>query len=466
MSSAIKITNKFPPASAPPHAQPNLLPMLIALAAPVFVEHVLHMLVGLTDTYLANHLPNGAAAATAAVGTVTYFLWFIGLIAGAVGTGATALIARAVGAKHRSLANSVTGQSVTLALLVGVIIGLLMLIAAGPIAKMSALHDQAYEFALIYIKMLAISMPFSTLMFVGGSALRGGGDTLTPAIAMIVVDITNILCTFALCNGWWGLPAMGFIGIAIGTLIAYVTGGLILFVALLHGRAKVKLRLHRMKLHWHTMRRLLKIGIPSGTEGFLSWLANFGVVIAINKADPTNAMAAAHINTIRIESISFMTGLAVATAAATMVGQSLGANNPQRATRSAYLGYALGGGAMAGMGLLFMFFGRLFAGLLSNDPHIIELTTKCLFITGMIQAGFAAALVFGGALRGAGDTLPVMMLTLSTVFVVRFAGVMIVGLWLHLGLAAIWCVLAGELFLRGLLIFLRFQHGGWKKVVV
>ncbi len=466
MSSAIKITNQHPPAKSPLHAQPNLLPLLLALAAPVFVEHVLHMLVGLTDTYLANHLPNESAAATAAVGTVTYFLWFIGLISGAIGTGATALIARAVGAKHRSLANSVTGQSVTLALLIGIIMGMVMFLAAGPIARMSALHDRAYDFALIYLKMLAISMPFSTLMFVGGSALRGGGDTLTPAIAMIVVDITNIVCTFALCNGWWGLPAMGFIGIAIGTIIAYVAGGMILFVALLRGRAKVKLRLQRMKLHWHTMRRVLKVGIPSGTEGFLSWLANFGVVIAINKADPTNAMAAAHINAIRIESISFMTGLAVATAAATMVGQSLGAKDPQRATRAAYLGYALGGGAMTAMGLLFIFFGRLFAGLLSNDPHIIELTTICLFITGLIQAGFAAYLVFGGALRGAGDTLPVMFLTLSTVFIVRFAGVMIVGLWLHLGLAAIWCVLAGELFLRGMVVFLRFQHGGWKRVQV
>ncbi len=80
-------------------------------------------------------------------------------------------------------------------------------------------------------------MPASTLMFVAASCLRGGGDTLTPAIAMIVVDVTNILFTFALCNGWFGLPVLGFVGIAIGTIIAYMAGGLILFVALLRGKA-------------------------------------------------------------------------------------------------------------------------------------------------------------------------------------------------------------------------------------
>jgi len=214
------------------------------------------------------------------------------------------------------------------------------------------------------------------------------------------------------------------------------------------------------------MRRVLKIGVPSGMEGFLSWLANFGVVIVINQADPTNAMAAAHINAIRIESISFMTGYAVATAVATMVGQKLGAKRPDLAGKSAYLGYALGGGAMIAMGFIFMLFGRHFAQWLSNDPNIVRMTTRCLFITGMIQFSFAAALVFGGALRGAGDTLAVMLLSLGTVIGVRFIGVMIVGLWLNLGLGAIWGVLASELFLRGLCIFLRFQHGGWKKIEV
>src|SRR5438067_4896471 len=104
---------QYQPALAPRPDNRLLLRELLWLAMPVMAEQVLHMLVGLTDTYLANHLPNEAAAATAAVGTISYILWFIGLIVGAIGAGSTAIIARAKGARHRSLANSVAGQSVS-----------------------------------------------------------------------------------------------------------------------------------------------------------------------------------------------------------------------------------------------------------------------------------------------------------------------------------------------------------------
>jgi Na+-driven multidrug efflux pump len=423
-----------------------LLRQLLALALPVLAENVLHMMVGLNDTYLANHLPHEAPAAGAAVGTITYFLWFVGLIIGSVGTGSTALIARARGAKHRSLANSVCGQSMAAALILGVAFGALMYLFAGPVIRCTGLSGSAPPLALSYLRMLSVTLPFTFAMFIASACLRGDGDTLSPALVMIVVDVVNMVFSFALCRGWWGFPVMGFNGIALGTIIAYVVGGVIQFLPL---------------------KRLFRIGIPAGVEGLLSWLANFGVIRVINGLDATNAMPNAHINTVRLESVSFMTGLAFATAAATMVGVSLGMKNPARAVRSTYLAYAMGGGAMTLMGILMITLGRYPAAWLSPaDPHIAALTTQCLRITGFIQAGFAAYLIFSGALRGAGDTFIVMLVSLISVVTLRFAGVIIVGGVLHWGLAAIWVVLASELFLRGVLIFGRFQQGGWRKIRV
>src|SRR5207237_4333470 len=120
----------------------------------------------------------------------------------------------------------------------------------------------------------------------------------------------------------------------------------------------LKLYLHRMRPHWVTIKRLVRIGIPAGMEGMLMWLANFGVMRIINSLDPTNAMPNAHMNAIRIESTSYMTGFAFAAAAATMVGQSLGMRDPRRAARSAYLAYAAGGGLMALFGIAFLLIGR------------------------------------------------------------------------------------------------------------
>src|SRR5438270_5684622 len=143
----------------------ELLPQLMWLTVPILGENVLHMLVGLTDVYLASHLPDPkvAAAATAAVGSVSYVIWLIGLAAGAIGTGSTAIIARAIGARHQSLANSVCGQTVTAAFLAGVGLTAALVLFAVPAAALTGLTGEAYGFALFYIRILSLSLPFSIL---------------------------------------------------------------------------------------------------------------------------------------------------------------------------------------------------------------------------------------------------------------------------------------------------------------
>ncbi|HEV8291407.1 MAG TPA: MATE family efflux transporter [Tepidisphaeraceae bacterium] len=460
-----------PPLLAQAEKEDNalLLRQLIWLSVPVLAENVLHLFVGLTDTYLANHLPdtpNLRPAAASAVGTISYLLWFIGLIVGAIATGSTALIARAVGARHRSLANSVCGQSVLLAILLGVVLGILLYLGADQLVIATRLQGPAKHFARSYARMLSISLPFNTLMLVANACLRGAGDTLSPALSMIAVDVINMFFSASLTYGWFGMPRMGFEGIALGTVIAYIAGGVIQFVVLEIGRGGIRLHRHRMRPHWHTIKRILKIGVPSGMEWVLTWVANFAMIIILNQIDPTNAMPAAHHNAVRLEAMSYLSGFAIATAAATLVGQSLGMRNPRRATRSAYLAYALGGGIMTFFGIIFIFFGRYLANWMSADAHIAELTARCLFITGFIQSFFAAAIVFGGALRGAGDTFAVMIINLASIILIRFLGVMIVGFYLRLGLGAIWVVLCTDLLCRGVMMYLRFLHGGWRHVEV
>ena len=445
-----------------------LLAELLWLALPVVAENMLHMLVGLTDVYLASHLPQPrvAAAATAAVGSVSYILWLIGLIAGAIGTGSTAIIARAIGAKHQSLANSVCGQSVTAAVLTGLLLAGFFVVFAIPSAAITGLTGQSHEYALYYIRILSLALPFSILMYAASACLRGAGDSITPAISMIVVDVVNMGFSAALARGWWGFPVMGFRGIAIGTVIAYIAGGIVLFGVLVSGRGKLRLFLHRLPPHWLTLKRIFRIGIPSGTEWLLTWVAQFLIIIVINRSDLTNVISAAHIIAVRVEGLSYMIGFAVATAAATLVGKALGMEDPHRATRSAYLAYAVGAGAMIAGGIIFIIFGHDLTRIMSNARAIADLSAQCLFITAFAQPGFAAAVIFAGALRGAGDTFTVMWINLASILFIRLAGVLVVGWWLHLGLAAIWIVLASELTLRGIAVYLRFRQGGWKHVKV
>ena len=443
----------------------SLLRELLLLAGPVLAEHLLHILVGLTDTYLANHLPQQQAEATAAVGTVGYIFWFLGLFAGAIGTGATAIIAREIGAKHRRRANSACGQAMLFAAMLGIVMAVALWLAAPQVVSFTGLTGDAQAFALSYLRIITPAVPFLICMFVANASLRGAGDTLTPAISMIVVDVINVVLSVGLTFGLWGMPRLGFTGIAIGTVIAYIAGGLLQITVLLVGRGGIKLHVHRLRPHWHDMKRITRIGVPAGLTDMINWIANFALIKVVNRTEPLNVAAAAHVSAVRVESISYMTGFAVAVAVATMVGQSLGMKDARRAQRSAYLGFAIGGGFMTLVGLLFILFPRFFARLIAADEHVIELTARCLQITGFCQAGFAAAIVFGGALRGAGDTLAVMLITTATILILRGGGVWVLGA-LEQPLWVIWIVLAADLFIRGVMVYGRFLHGGWKRIRV
>src|SRR4051795_3027270 len=117
----------------------------------------------------------------------------------------------------------------------------------------------------------------------------------------------------------------------------------------------MRLHWHRLRPHWHTLRRIFRVGVPAGVEGLLIWVAQFTIVIVINQMDRTNTAAAAHLNAVKIEAFSYLPGFAFATAAATLVGQSLGMKDPGRARRAVYLTFGIGGGIMAACGVVFIF---------------------------------------------------------------------------------------------------------------
>lgn len=462
-----------------PMSRAKLLRAIILLALPVLTENLLHILVGLTDTYLANHLQvesssNPAsleviratnAAAGAAVGSITYISWFIGLIVSAIGTGSSAIIARAVGSRHRRIANKVCGQSVLIGIFAGIGLGIFAFLLSTPISHWLDLNSvaglapkSAAAFFAGYVKYLAWGAPFAVLMFTANSCLRGAGDTITPAIAMVVVDIVNVVVAVTLTYGFFGFRAMGFDGIAIGTTIAYITGGTLQMIVLLTGRGKVKLFKHRLRPDVTTMKRILRIGIPSGSEGLLMYLANVAVLRAVNGFG--NISGTAHSISIRVESFSYMSGFAIATAVSTMVGHALGRKDPRHAKRVTFMGFSLGAAVMGMLGLSFILLGHHWTRLFSDDPAIRDQSATCLFITGWIQIGFAGAIIFSSALRGAGDTLTVMITNLTSILGIRLIGALLV---VHFGgnLTHLWMVLAGELFIRGCMMFSRFMTGKW-----
>lgn len=488
------------------------------LAWPVTLESFLNSLVGLTDTKLAAGL---GVAETDAIGGASYIMWFIGLIMMSLGIGATALIARSVGRGRVGVANAVLGQAATLAWISGIFVGILIMFLAAPVAWLLNMSEDATAAFSRYLLVLGLGVPAASTLFVLTACARGAGDAKRPLIAMTVRNIVNIIVSYALSGaqvGHWGNPFsfdLGVTGIALGTLAGDVTAaGIVLWMAI-GGAWGIRLKSRWLRPHWHTIRRLVKLGLPNFLESFGMWIGNFLVMIMVGWLGAeallrtgTGGTLGVHIIAVRIEAFSFLPGFAMGTAAATLAGQFLGAGSAQLARRAVWRCVMLAAVVMGSLGVAFVLIPEQIVALLSSQPEHLRMTPSLLVVCGAIQVPFALTIVVRSALRGAGDVTVVMWLTWISTYAIRLpAAYLLSGVRIPIpnplmriesiasmapafttlypesaallgpllapnpspvawGLTGLWVALCGEVVLRSLFFTARFLQGGWARVKV
>jgi putative MATE family efflux protein len=445
------------------------LPRQVAvLAIWPMLEQCLSFLVGMVDLMLAGRLePEALAiAATDALGTAGYVGWLMGMFHSSVGIGATALIARAIGGKHRRLANGALGQALLLALGSGMLMAAFVFIMARPIGMLVGLHDTSLAACTTYLQIVAMAAPASAIMLVGNAALRGSGDTKTPFLIMVVVNLVNIGLSILLVFGPGPFGGHGVAGIATGTAVAWCVGAVLCLIVLLSGWGGIRLHLHRLRPRWHTARRILRVGLPNLIEGVgMLWLGNF-IVLKIVGSLGTDGVIGAHMIAIRFESASFLPGFALGIAAAALCGQYLGLGDPQRAARAVKLAWLYAAIIMTALGVLFFAIPHLLVGLITDVPALVNKAIVPLQICGPIQIFFATNAVLASALRGAGDTRATLYITAGSTFLLRVPAVYILGVTFDMGLNGIWIALCSEISFRSLLVYWRFRSGAWTRIQV
>jgi MATE family multidrug resistance protein len=315
-----------------------------------------------------------------------------------------------------------------------------------------------------YLRVVSTILFFSTLMFIGNASLRGAGDTKTPLYVMLVVNGLNIVVAWTAINGPFGLPKMGVIGSAVGAAMGRLVGGILVIGILLRGRAGIRLRLRNMRPDGDMIRRILRVGLPSGAEQML--LRTGQMFFARILAELGTVAYAANQVAINGWSLSFMPGFGFALAATTLVGQRLGAEDPDAAQEQSYVTFRMGAGLMAAVGLAFIAFPAQIVGFFTADPEVVALGAMPLRVVGLIQPLLAAAMIFAGALRGAGDTRYPMIITGGAIWFVRLPLAYLFTLILGGGLLGAWAAMAIDMALRGVLNFLRFRAGRWKTLQI
>lgn len=445
----------------------SLRRQVFRLALPAVGEQFLNLLVGLADTYLVGHISAETAArlgyttaeGLAGVGLASYMIWIVTTLFMAAAVGATVLIARAIGAHDHTAANSALRQSILIGVTMGLIGLALMYMGAPLLMNLFGADSRVAPLGNQFLYITAFSMPLAGVMFVINAALRGAGDTRTPLLIMTLVNGINILVSWLLVNGQLGLPALGVSGAAWGTGISRSVGGVLAVLILWRGRGI--LRLDRWpRPNTAILSRILRIGLPTGAEQMVFQGALMIFARSITQLGTTPY--AAHNTVVNAESISFLPGFGFAVAATTLVGQSLGSGDVQRARRSGHEAFLQAGIFMTLMGGLFVVVPEFFLGLLVDDPEIVRVGALPLRMVGVIQPLLAANFVYSGALRGAGDTRWPLLVKLISPWLVRLplAYVLIPAF----GLNGAWVAMSLDLAFQGVLSWWRFRGTGWERI--
>ncbi len=431
------------------------------LAWPSTTLFALHALVGVVDFVFVASL---GTEAVAAVGVANQLHFLVFAVLAAVTTGTVAVIARSTGAGRIDEAAHALRASVLLATAVA-----LLLMAALPFGD-AIVGAMGVEPAVVSLGgtclaiLLAFNVPFAIEVTIG-SGLRGAGDVRTPLAIGIATNIVNVVADYALIFGRLGAPELGAVGSAVATGIAFTASMLLALGLWARGGLVIPWQSWRGSLTGSMPRRLLRVGIPTAVEQS-TW--NLGLLIFLSVvATFGTAPVSAYLIGVRILSLCFVPGFGFATAAATLVGQHLGAEAPRHAARS---GWRATGGAvlvMGSVGLAIIAAAEPLAGAFgAAGEETIALTVTFIYILGAAQPLMAIEFAVSGALRGAGDTRFPRIAILTGLFAVRLGGALLVAIPLFGTVRAVWTCLLVDYAVKAVMLATRFSRGRWKKLRV
>lgn len=438
----------------------NLRTTVFFLALPVLGEQVLNFLVGFYDVYLAGHLSADVRTdATAAVGVAAYVGWLASMLFAVVGTGTAALISRAWGAGDHEQANRVANRSALLSIVSGLLFMLLIIPAAPPLVSFMGLKGNAAGIAVRYLRIDAIGLIFSSFSLVIAAAFRGCGDMKTPMWVFGSVSVLNVIVSTAFVQGWGALDPWGVDGIVAGTLAARVCGGLFILVLFLRGTSGLKLKLAQLRLRGETVRRILAIGIPSAVEGLVMWMGHAMFLRVISSIGETEF--AAHIIGVRVEAITYLPAIAYGAAAATMVGQSLGAMDRERAVQAGHEAALQCSILGIFITLWFTLGAEWIYTMMHQDLAVRAVGIPAFRIVGLFQIPLILSIVYFAAIRGAGETRFPLIVAIFTTYLVRIPLGYICGVSLEMGLMGAWVGMNADMLVRGIVATLRFWSKRW-----
>jgi putative MATE family efflux protein len=437
---------------------------IIRLSMPSVAESVLITLVYFVDAALIGWLDDPAALA--AVGLSGTLMWAVEGLFQALSISTSAMVARFWGAKDFEEARRVAGQSLSLSVLLASALMLMFIPASELLLQWMGGEPEVVRQGTEYVRILLMASPVSFTLAVANSIMRATGDTQKPMVITGVMNLCNTVFAYVLIFGLGPIPRLELRGAAIATSVARLLGGLIASGVLFSAQTPIHLRLpHLRQWDWRLIARMTRISLPNIGETLIS-RTGYLLFMRILASLGTIALAANQV-AVRVESLAFMPGWGLATAAAALVGQALGARKEEVAVQGIRRTLLLGNGAMILLGGVFVAFApsivRLFG---TKDVELVTMATTAIRISALELFGICSAMVIGGCLRGAGDTRTPMVVTLAGMLLFRLPATYLSAGVLQAGLAGVWLATTLDWTMRALIMLVLYMRGHWKTVAI
>ncbi len=439
----------------------NINKAIFVLAIPMIIEMMMESIFAIVDIFFVSKIGNDAVAAVGFTESVIVILFAIAL---GLSMSVMAMVSRRVGEKKPEQAGSIVFQGMVIMFVVSVVFAIVGVSYAEEILALMGASSEVISKGSGFTRILLGCNLIIMLLFLFNSALRGAGDAHLALRTLILANGLNIFLDPMLIFGIGFFPELGLKGAAIATTIGRSIGVLYQIFVLSNGKNTITILKKHLKIEWPIIKNIIRIslgGVGQYMIGTLSWMFLMRI-----SAEFGSQVVAGYTISIRIIMFTILPAWGMASAAATLVGQNLGAKEPERAEKSVWRTAHF---CMVYLGIIsvfFLLFGEHFITLFRTDPKVVAIGAMSLRYIGVGYVFFAYGMVIGMAFNGAGDTRTPTIINFFSYWVLQLPLSYFLAIHLEIGPKGMFIAVALAIVVLATANIIFFKKGKWKKVEV
>jgi putative MATE family efflux protein len=437
--------------------QGSIVKNLLQLSWPMIVMEATYMISQIWDMLWVGKA--GGSSSIAALGISNLIMMLVSTVDMTLISGARAMISRFIGARDYESARKVAGQTFVMAVIWGLIVTVFGLALLKNILGVFGFEEAVITESVIFLRIFFAGWVSLELLIMGLYIIQSTGDSFNPMLIEISVRVVHLILCPLLVMGI-GFPAMGIAGAALANISAQSLGAVAGLWILFTGRTRIKLSLRDFRLNADMIWREIKIGFWSMIT-MLQYNASMLIITKILAPFGTQALAADRIVG-NIQGFVITPNIGLGGGVAVLVGQNLGAKQPERAVKSTWLGAAILEGFMLVCGIAILIWAENIIILFDNDPQLVTIGAAFLRIAvaGYMVMGVNSALQ--NCITGSGDTLPNMLINFGMIWLIQIPLTYYLANHTALGVYGIRWAMVISVFTGAIAYFLYFQSGRWK----